>query len=205
MAIFIYIMHSRFKKKFILYKVYNMNQWFNFDLGIYNLFTSKRNYKSIINSLNKDEYTLSEYSEISQICSNKINDIKENLLKKKFIKLNESSFNSNELENVILFIKSMDDISIDVKYYENTIAFSIEFEYNNHTIEFRYKISDKDNTIVSFDKKIFLINNNTEVCYNLFGDNIYNDFIKYTMINFDIKKFLNNIFKIFKTNKPLVW
>ncbi len=182
-----------------------MNQWFNFDLGIYNLFTSKRNYKSIINSLNKDEYTLSEYNEISQICSYKINDIKENLLKKRFIKLNEASFNSNELENVILFIKSMDDISIDVKYYENTISFSIEFEYNNHTIEFRYKISDKDNTIVSFEKKIFLINNNTEVCYNLFGDNIYNDFIKYTMINFDIKKFLNNIFKIFKTNKPLVW
>jgi hypothetical protein len=182
-----------------------MNQWFNFDLGIYDLFTSKRNYKSIINSLNKDEYTLSEYNEISQICSNKINDIKENLLKKRFIKLNESSFNSNELENVILFIKSMDDISIDVKYYENTIAFSIEFEYNNHTIEFRYKISDKDITVISFDKKIFLINNNTQVCYNLFGDNMYNDFIKYTMINFDIIKLLNNIFKIFKTNKPLVW
>ena len=182
-----------------------MNQWFNLDLGLSNLFTSKRNYKSIINSLNKDEYTLNEYIEISQICSNKINYIKEQSFKNRFIKLNESSFNHDELEKIVSFIKSMEGLFLDVKYYENIISFSIEFEYKHHNIEFRYRISKKDAPIITFDKKIFLINNNTEVCYNLFGYTIYSDFIKYTMVDFDINIFLNNIFKIFKTSKPLVW
>lgn len=173
-----------------------------FDLS--NFFISKRNYNSIINSLNKDEFTLNEYIEISQICSNKINYIKEETFKKRFIKLNESSFNNNELEKVVSFITSMEEVVLDVKYYENIISFSIEFEYKHHSIEFRYRISNKD-TPIKFDKKIFLINNNTEVCYNLFGDTIYSDFIKYTMVDFDINIFLNNIFKIFKTSKPLVW
>ncbi len=180
-----------------------MNQWLN--LGLYDLFITKRNYKSIINSLNKDEFTINEYIEIGQLCADKINNIKENSLKNKLIKLNEKEFNSIEVEKVISFIKIIDNICIDVKYYENTISFSIEFEYNNYSIEFRYKISNKNTNNCFFEKRIFLINNNTEVCYNLFGDNIYTNFIEHTNIDFDIQKFLNNIFKIFKTSKPLVW